>query len=404
MTENNPINPSSFGISPKYGFLSPTAPLTTFSNPYYQPWDTITSNLSSLIASNQLHDAVAQLPLLHTNKLIGELEYRRAYVVLAFLAHAYVWSKKQPDGLIPPQISEPFLEVCEYHRIQPVITYTALCTWNWKLRNGGTFELQDMEPLASFTGTRGEAAFYHVPVLVEWEGGCLMHLLIGAIGAVASGDRVTVVDALEESSRSIVRMGEQLSKMYANLDADAFYHELRPFFAGGKGMEEKGLHRGMVFQKSDGSEICCKLVGGSAVQSSLFPFIDCALGVEHNDDALFKEMRAYMPGQHRDFLEEVSRLPSLRNYVQDHVDDTELREAYDGCLTKLRAWRGKHIAIVSKYIVQPAREAARASVVEKIEVDASDAAKDEWEIQGTGGSALMPFLRQARDDTKGVDI
>lgn len=109
-----------------------------------------------------------------------------------------------------------------------------------------------------------------------------------------------------------------------------------------------------------------------------------------------------MPGPHRDFLEHVSRLPSLRAYVEENAEDVELREAYDDCLKKLRAWRGKHIAIVSRYIVQPAREAARAVVVEKIEVDASDAKKDEWEIQGTGGSALMPFLRQARDDTVGV--
>lgn len=102
-------------------------------------------------------------------------------------------------------------------------------------------------------------------------------------------------------------------------------------------------------------------------------------------------------------MNKVSGLPSLRSYVEANLLDDELREAYDDCLKKARAWRGKHIAIVSKYIVQPAREALKAAKVEKLEVDASDEKEDEWEIQGTGGAALIPFLRQARDETVGVE-
>ena len=109
-----------------------------------------------------------------------------------------------------------------------------------------------------------------------------------------------------------------------------------------------------------------------------------------------------MPGPHRGFLERLFCLPPLRCYVEANLEDTELCEAYDDCVKKIQAWRGKHIAIVSKYIVQPARASARAAVVEKIEVDASSSSTDEWEIQGTGGSALMPFLRQVRDDTMGI--
>lgn len=109
-----------------------------------------------------------------------------------------------------------------------------------------------------------------------------------------------------------------------------------------------------------------------------------------------------MPSAHRDFLNEVSQMPSLREYVERNVLDTELLASYEDCLESLRAWRGKHIVIVSKYIVQPAREAERASRVEQIEVTGPSETDKEWELQGTGGSALVPFLRQARDDTVGV--
>lgn len=109
-----------------------------------------------------------------------------------------------------------------------------------------------------------------------------------------------------------------------------------------------------------------------------------------------------MPGAHRDFLSQVAQLPSLREYVEANAEDNELREAYDDCMKKLRAWRGKHIAVVSKFIVQPAREAARAASVEKLEVDGATNTDEDLELQGTGGSALIPFLRGARDDTVGV--
>ena len=292
-------------------------------------------------------------------------------------------------------------------------------------------ELENLDTLASFTGTRGEAAFYHVPVLVEWEGGHLVGLLVEVLREVAlaeEGDAnivQLVQSALEEVTGSLDRMGEHLQKFYSRLDVKFFYDELRPFFSGGKGMEEKGLPQGIVFQKQNGEKIEKKLVGGSAAQSSLFPFLDCMLGVRHEDQTVFKvsnlryhtrppnsvvlrlrraqEMRNYMPGPHRDFLAQLSLHPSLRPFITSHPQDSNLQEAYNTSIRHLRAWRGKHIAVVSKYIVSPARETEKVAHVEKLEVRAEGAEEErEWELQGTGGSALIPFLRQSRDDTFGV--
>ena len=39
---------------------------------------------------------VDELPILSTSKLNGEPEWRRAYVVLAYLTHAYVWGGEKP--------------------------------------------------------------------------------------------------------------------------------------------------------------------------------------------------------------------------------------------------------------------------------------------------------------------
>lgn len=130
------------------------------------------------------------------------------------------------------------------------------------------------------------------------------------------------------------------------------------------------------------------------------PFID----IFHRYHQLTKiqEMRVYMLGAHRDFLDAVSSLPSLRAFVDAQPGDAELVQAFDECLERLRSWRGRHIAIVSKYIVQPARNAEKVARIDKIETFGPAETDKEWELQGTGGSALIPFLRQARDDTVGT--
>ncbi|KAH7161850.1 indoleamine 2,3-dioxygenase subfamily [Dactylonectria macrodidyma] len=408
-------NLDTFGISRTRGFLSSNPPLTAFRQVDYVKWDELVARLPKLVSSHTLYQEIHALPLLNTSKLSSELDYRRAYVVLAFLVHAYVWGGSEdgkPIETIPPQLAEPFLTVCESVGMQPVLSYAGLCLWNWKRNNdGGTseesfFELSQLESLTSFLGIRGEDAFYHVPVLIEAEGGPLVPLLLDAVAAAERGDTAFVTNALRSSAETLTRMGQHLPKLFSTLDVGMFYHKLRPFLGGGKGMEEKGLPRGMVFKRSDGLEQVVKCIGGSAAQSSLFQFLDYVLGVEHRpsgdrSETIFQEMRQYMPRKHREFLEIVSKLPSIRSFVQKKLSDEVLGRSYDDCMKQLRLWRGKHIAIVSKYIVQPARLAEDIVQNGQAEVDGFEAAKGE-QLQGTGGSALIPFLRQSRDETVGV--
>lgn len=112
-----------------------------------------------------------------------------------------------------------------------------------------------------------------------------------------------------------------------------------------------------------------------------------------------------MPGKHREFLKQVAALPSIRSFVENRPEDTKLCGAYDECLRQLRLWRGKHIAVVSKYIVQPARAEAKSQMnghSGSKEVSDDFQAESGEQLQGTGGSALIPFLRQSRDETVGI--
>lgn len=111
-----------------------------------------------------------------------------------------------------------------------------------------------------------------------------------------------------------------------------------------------------------------------------------------------------MPGKHREFLESVSKLPSIRSYVQQNAENVSLHNAYNECVKQLRHWRGSHIAVVSKYIVRPARLSMgvdQDTATDNIEQANLGTGKED-NLQGTGGSALIPFLRQSRDETAGL--
>ena len=71
-------------------------PLSCLSNRYYEPWETIIKQMPQLIVKGTLYDEFARMPTLTTGNLQTTPEWRRAYVILAFFAHAHIWSANQP--------------------------------------------------------------------------------------------------------------------------------------------------------------------------------------------------------------------------------------------------------------------------------------------------------------------
>lgn len=80
----------------KNAFLPSESPSTQLSDSYYEPWEMIAQHLPQLIESDGVRDAIDRLPVLSTDRLKGEAEWRRAYMMLAFATHAYVWGGEKP--------------------------------------------------------------------------------------------------------------------------------------------------------------------------------------------------------------------------------------------------------------------------------------------------------------------
>lgn len=456
---------SQYGISPTHGFLPEVLPLTRLPDPYYNKWEAIAANLQALILSRRLRGVIDRLPVLSTIGLEHDAEWRRAYSLLAFMAHGYIWGGDSPSERLPPAIAVPLLQISEKLEVPPVATYAGLCLWNFKplFVDEGIDNLENLATLNTFTGALDESWFYLVSVAIEARGGPIITLMLTAIAAAREGDTATVTRCLRGFAERLDDLGTLLQRMHENCDPTIFYHRIRPFLAGSKNMAEAGLPNGVIYE-TDGSGRgeYHQYSGGSNAQSSIIQFFDIVLGIEHRPtgekaDAggasasesegghpqrgrapaprhnFIQEMRKYMPGPHARFLNDVASAANIREFVESAGPrEKELRVAYDACLSMLRALRDKHIAIVTRYIVTPSREVrarsrSRSPEVVRQRVNLATASRQQQQqqpaktasrgpqgialdtssrdehgkkdLKGTGGTQLMSFLKQARDET-----
>lgn len=86
-----------YGLSVEHGFLPVEIPLQVLPDPYYGRWEAIISNLQALLLSKRLRGLIQDLPILSTSRLGHLAEWRRAYMVLSFITHAYIWGGDEPE-------------------------------------------------------------------------------------------------------------------------------------------------------------------------------------------------------------------------------------------------------------------------------------------------------------------
>ncbi|KAG0743338.1 hypothetical protein G6F57_008318 [Rhizopus arrhizus] len=175
-----------------------------------------------------------------------------------------------------------------------------------------------------------------------------------------------------------------------------------------------------------------------------------------NHNTFLRAMRKYMPRPHREFLEELEIAANIRPFIlqlEEQLrlgallpEEAQLIEAYNECIHQLKLFRDKHVQIVTLYIVNQARKGPNIPhggfAIEKTEekkvslhndlypqtqLETSPAIRkdsktskvaqlfpqlglartikeDAKVVRGTGGTNVMPFLKQSRDETNVMKI
>lgn len=285
---------------------------------------------------------------------------------------------------------------------------------------------------------------------MEARGATIFRQMLDAMRAARSDHEDQVTEGLIVLSECINDLSVLLGRMYKSCDPYVFYHVIRPFLAGSKNMAAAGLPQGVFYDEGNGKGEWRQYSGGSNAQSSLIQFFDAFLGVKHyatgegsekaakaqafisvstvvsvtsavavRELTTVQDMRFYMPGGHRRFLEAVESTSEIQGYSLSKPEGHPTRRAYETAVSALSALRSFHIQLVTRYIITPSRmtvpwkgrqqlNLATASSAEAQETGAkpdsfaSQGTKvvgESLQLHGTGGTTLIPFLRQCRDET-----
>lgn len=258
----------------------------------------------------------------------------------------------------------------------------------------------------TFTGTPDEEWFYAVSVSVEAKGVRAIQIVLECVHAVEQSDNTKVSDCLAELTLVITQLGKILHRMHERCEPNVFYHRIRPFLAGSRGMEKAGLPNGVFYDEGDGIGSWRQFSGGSNAQSTLIQFLDIALGVKHEaagtkqKSTYLNEMRRYMPIAHRRFLEHFSSIVNVQPYALQNDVDIKVRSAFEQAVEAMTVFRDIHIQIVARYIVAPSRIAKAANLEGVKNIASAGSSQSRDELKGTGGTNLMGFLKQTRDETR----
>lgn len=113
-----------------------------------------------------------------------------------------------------------------------------------------------------------------------------------------------------------------------------------------------------------------------------------------------------MPQSHREFLFHVLSIANIRDFVMNENCPEHICKAYQAAVLSLTSFRNKHIQIVARYIVAPSKRASELHSGEPLNIATASlgvAGSDKSGLSklcGTGGTMLMPFLKQTREETR----
>ena len=379
----------SFDISEETGFIPERPPLASLP-PYFREWEGLVGQLSEKLRCKELRRAVHGLPELEFSEetLQGDEEWRRALVVLSFLFQGYMWQDGEAGlpSKMPAVLSVPFHAVTQRIGVPLVGVYAATAIYNWHtLDSEKPMELENIHSNVTYTGTEDESWFYMISLQVELEAVPALRAIWDGVGTRTEGDTAGLVGHLATVESALTAMERGLRRMSEQCKPKVFFVEIRPYFAGTKGLDV--FPDGMIYEGVDSKPH--KYYGSSAGQSSAIRAVDLFVGVEHSgpDEKFLAAMEDYMPRKHRQFLRYLARQPPLRQYVVESRNEELIRQ-FNGVVEAFVRYRSYHITLVTRYIVNQRVHSVNASL----------------DMKGTGGTHFMKFLKSVRDNTKAMMI
>ncbi|MCB0013635.1 MAG: hypothetical protein KDE34_17095 [Anaerolineales bacterium] len=365
------------------GFLPPIDPLWQLPEPF-AAWEEAGNLLSKLVLTPRLRPVVDALPPFPADQLQDERELERAMTLLSYLANLYLWAPDQPVvNALPRELARGWYDVSQRLDRPPALTYASQSLYNWRrLDPEGPVAVDNIIMKQTFVGSMDEVWFVTLHINIEAAAAPALQLLWPTLAAVADHDDEQIIANLAVIAGALNQMQTLLERMPERCEPFIYYHRVRPFMFGWR--DNPLLPDGLIYSGVEAwGDRPVQFRGETGAESSIVPALDAFLGISHEFDemrAYLLEMRDYMPAPHRQLILDLESASTLRAYVSDRHNSL-LREAYNGTIQALGAFRRLHIEFAARYIIAPAKGAAAGEV-------------------GTGGTPFTVYLKKHIRETE----
>lgn len=359
----------------------------SLTNSIYQEYESFTSIIQKYIIAGILRENVIKLPPLPIEKMESKEEFERSMLLLSIIAHSYLhgnsYLNEEPLNILPSNIAIPWYNVSKLLGKNPALSHSSIVLNNWTyFDDSKPFGLDNIRMINGILGGIDEDWFYLIAADIEKKAAIGIHSIFHLIKSINNSNVESAKKHLKIMTESVSEMTKSLEKMRIHNSPFIFYNRVRNYLSGWEKGSEK-FPKGVIFEGV--SEEPFHVLGATAAQSSILHVYDELFNIKHQSN-LLKEMREYMPKEHRSFIEDVSKWASnlvLYTFV-NNSKDKELIQQYNDCIEQVLGFRTKHIQIVTSYIIN----------------QSSNTSKE----KGTGGSSLIPWLKQLREEAQEKQI
>jgi indoleamine 2,3-dioxygenase len=369
----------------KGGFLPERDPLSAFSpSSEFAVLDEIGRYLPSMLHDSGFRQYVRTLKIPLWSESRSQPKdlpaLRLYYVRVGFLASAYINQVgEEPATVLPANLAAPLCRACRLLKRPPILSYDGYALYNWKrFRRDQPIALGNIDTIQNFVYLYDEHWFILVHVEIE----ALAARIVEAIAKVQVGlptnDASVVNGALRIIASAVNDQASVLRRIPEKMDAALYYKTFRPYIR----FFENVLYEVTEQSSENGSNqhapamIKMNFRGETGAQSSIMPMLVAFMKIPHKPSMLtnhLADMRNYMPAEHRQLIESVEAMPSIRELAEP--------QAYNAVLDAIADFRTVHYGWAQEYINRRTEDP-----------------------RGTGGTPYMEWLKQLIEETRAFKI
>jgi indoleamine 2,3-dioxygenase len=305
---------------------------------------------------------------------------RLYYVRVGFLASAYINQVGEaPATVLPANLAAPLCRACKLLKRPPILSYDGYALYNWKrFRKDQPIALGNIDTIQNFVHLYDEHWFILVHVEIEALAARILEAVAKSQFGLSSNDAGVVNDALRTIAGAVNDQAKVLRRIPEKMDPALYYKTFRPYIR----FFENVRYEVTEQNSENGSNqhapamVGMNFRGETGAQSSIMPTLVALMEIPHKTSMLtnhLADMRNYMPAEHRELIESVEAMPSVRELAEP--------EAYNAVLDAIADFRSVHYGWAQEYINRRTDDP-----------------------RGTGGTPYMEWLKQLIEETRAFRI